>query len=273
MRNEKKTPMYGEVKSVERLTPTMIRVVLHNGELSNFAGTDATDAYINARFIPAHSPVQVPFGPHDLDGVLPEHRPRPRRFTIRRWDSERQELTIDFVAHGDVGFAGAWAQRTRPGDRLQFEGPGGSYRPSRDVDWHLFVGDESAFPAIAASIEALPPDAIAKALVVVDGPEDKLELDAQADVSVTWLYRNSSATPEMLLPGAVAAAEFPDGTFDVFVHGEAGEVRAVRKHLLIERGVEDSTASISPYWRRTFTDEAWREVKRGWMAEQSQDAA
>lgn len=271
MRNKNKNQMYGEVKSVERLTPTMIRIVLHNGQLSSFDGSNATDAYVNARFIPAESPVTVPFGPDDLEDLAPEHRPRPRRFTIRRWDSQRHELTIDFVAHGDVGFAGSWAQRATPGDRLQFDGPGGSYRPSNQVDWHLFVGDESAFPAIAASIEALPAGAIGKAFVVVDGPEDKLDIDAQADVSVTWLYRGASSAPELLLPEAVAAAEFFEGTFDVFVHGEAGEVRAVRKHLLAERGVDESTASISPYWRRTFTDEDWREVKRGWMVEQSQD--
>ena len=263
--------MYGEVKSVEKLTPTMIRVVLHNGELANFAGSNATDAYVNARFVPAGSPVEVPFGPDDLEGLAPEHRPRPRRFTIRRWDSQRHELTIDFVAHGDVGFAGSWAQRATPGDRLQFDGPGGSYRPSSQVDWHLIGGDESAFPAIAASIEALPAHAQAIAFVVVDGPEHELDIDAQADVALTWLHRDSSPAPELLLPEAVSSAEFPQGTFDVFVHGEAGEVRAVRRHLVGDRGVDESTASISPYWRRTFTDEAWREVKRGWMAEQARD--
>ena len=30
-------------------------------------------------------------------------------------------------------------------------------------------------------------------------------------------------------------------------------------------------SSISPYWRRTMTDEGWREVKRQWLAEQEQD--
>ncbi len=267
-----KSNMYAEVQTVERLSPSMVRVVLANGDLDHFEASDATDSYINARFLPHGSPVTVPFVGDDLDGLAPEHRPRPRRFTVRRWDQDRQELTIDFVAHGDVGYAGAWAQRAEPGDRLQFMGPGGSYRPSTDVDWHLFVGDESAFPAIAASVESLPAGAIAKVFVVVDGPENELDIESSADVEVTWLHRNSSAVDEDLLPLAVASAEFPKGTFDVFVHGEASETRAVRKHLIAERGVDPSTASISPYWRRTFTDEAWREVKRDWMAEQAADA-
>lgn len=263
--------MYAEVKTVEALSPSMIRIVLHKGELDHFEPSEATDAYINARFLPLGSPVAVPFETDDLDGIGAEHRPRPRRFTIRRWNGERQELSIDFVAHGDSGYAGSWAQRTAPGDRLQFSGPSGSFRPSTHVAWHLFAGDESALPAIAASLESLPPGAVAKTFVVVDGPDHELELSSEADVTVHWLHRNASPTPELLLPEAVAQATFPDGSFDVFVHGEAGEVRAVRKHLLTERSVDASTASISPYWRRTFTDEAWREGKRAWMAEQASD--
>ena len=64
----------------------------------------------------------------------------------------------------------------------------------------------------------------------------------------------------------------PGGTPDVFVHGEAAEVRAVRRHLLGDRGIRRAGTSISPYWRRTMTDEAWREVKAAWLAEQELDA-
>ena len=263
--------MYAEVQTVETLTPSMVRIVLGDGDLKYFEASPATDAYINARFIPEGSPVVVPFESDDLEGLDPESRPRPRRFTVRKWDEERQWLTIDFVVHGDEGYAGAWAQRAKPGDRLQFNGPSGSYRPSDEVDWHLFVGDESALPAIAASLESLPTGAVAKAFLVVDGPEHQLDLQSNADVSATWLHRKASNTPENLLLDAVASAQLPEGSFDVFVHGEAGEVRSVRKHLLAERNVDGSAASISPYWRRTYNDEAWREVKRSWMADQAED--
>ena len=71
---------------------------------------------------------------------------------------------------------------------------------------------------------------------------------------------------------AVEATALPSGVVDVFVHGEANEVRAVRKHLLGERGMPREGTSISPYWRRRFTDEAWREVKGAWLADVQQDA-
>ncbi|MEM9464848.1 MAG: siderophore-interacting protein [Actinomycetota bacterium] len=263
--------MYAEVQRVEQLSPTMVRIVLGGGELDAFEASPATDAYVNARFLPKDSPLSVPFTDDDLENVDRELRPKPRRFTVRRWDEAAKELTIDFVAHGDVGFAGRWAQRTEPGDRLQFSGPGGSYRPSDDVDWHLMVGDESALPAIGASLEALPAGRRADVIAVVDNADCEIEMPSDGDVNITWLHRDGADDIEALLPDAVAAHPFPEGAFDVFVHGEAAETRAVRKYLLAERGVTKDTASISPYWRRTYTDEAWREIKRDWIADQAND--
>jgi NADPH-dependent ferric siderophore reductase len=58
----------------------------------------------------------------------------------------------------------------------------------------------------------------------------------------------------------------------VFIHGEASEVRAVRHHLVTERGIDLRSASISPYWRRDHTDEQWRSIKPRWLADQETDA-
>lgn len=264
--------MYAEVHHVERLSRSMLRVHLSGGTLDAFEASPATDAYINARFLPTDSPLSVPFSTEDAAGVQAEHRPRPRRFTIRRWDPDTQLLSLDFVTHGDAGYAGTWAQRAQPGDRLQFSGPGGSYRPASDVDWHLLAGDESALGAIGASLEGLPEHARALVFVVVDGPADEVAMPTDADVDTIWLHRMGADHPETLLVDAIASSSFPPGRYDVFVHGEAGETRAVRRHLAAERGVDVDAASISPYWRRTFTDEDWRAVKRQWMTEQRADA-
>lgn len=263
--------MYGVVHDVERLTPSMVRIVLSVGDLEGFTPTGYADEYINISFVPEGAPYEVPFEPEDLDGIDAELRPKPRRYTVRAWDAERHQLTIDFVAHGDIGHAGRWAQRAEVGDRLQFKGPGGGYAPDPSAGWHLLVGDESAIPAIAVALERLDPGARAIALVVVDGPEHELRLDSPGDVDVVWLHRRDSPLPEKLLADAVAALVFPPGSVDAFVHGEADEVRSVRRHLLAERGLDASMASISPYWRRDHDDEAWRAVKRQWMAEQAAD--
>ena len=263
--------MYGEVRSTQRLTPSMVRVVLGGGDLDEFVPTPYSDQYINAQFIPAGAPYTAPFDPDDLEAVAAEYHPRARRYTVRRWDGDQRELTIDFVTHGDHGYAGPWAQQAQPGDCLQFKGPGGAYDPDPDAAWHLMAGDESALPAIGASLEALAPGARAVVLVVIDGPDDELAFTTLGDVSITWLHRRSAEDPIALLPNAVAGLDFAPGPVDVFVHGEAGEVRAVRKHLLSERGIDRKKASISPYWRRTMTDEEWRTIKSAWLADQAGD--
>jgi len=263
--------VYAEVKTVERLSPAMVRIVFGGGELADFEMVEATDAYINARFVPVDSPVQVPFDAEDIEDLEPALRPRPRRFTVRRWDPEHFELTVDFVAHGDVGYAGSWAQRAEPGDRLQFTGPSGSYRPGDELDWHLFVGDESALPAIGASLEALPAGKRAEVIVVVDDASCEIDLPTAGDARITWVHRAGADDIEAVLPDAVARHEFPTGSYDVFVHGEAAEVRAIRKHLLSSRDIDPDLVSLSPYWRRTLTDEAWRAVKKDWIAEQASD--
>lgn len=263
--------MYAEVHHVEELSPDLLRVVLTGGTLDQFESVAATDAYINARFLPAGSPVTVPFSQGDLADVADEFRPRPRRFTIRDWEPEQQMLSIDFVVHGDAGYAGSWAQRAQPGDRLQFEGPGGSYQPSSDVDWHLFVGDESALGAIGASLKSLTEDDRAVVFAVVERPGYEVDLPSAPGVLTRWLYRHGAADSETWVADIIAETEFPEGTFDVFVHGEAAEVRAVRRHLATDRGVDLDRASISAYWRRRHTDEAWRRSKRQWIADQAQD--
>jgi NADPH-dependent ferric siderophore reductase len=241
----------GEVVQVRRLTPSMVRVVLGGDGLAEFTPTPFTDQYVNALFPNPGS-----------------ERPAGRRYTIRAWDPETRQVTIDFVVHGDVGFAGRWADRAQPGDQLEIVGPTGAYAPDPAADWHLMVGDESALPAIAASLEAVPSGRTVLAVVVVDGPDHELELTCPGDLDLTWVHRTGE--PEQLVR-AVEALVFPGRRADVFVHGEAAEVRAVRRHLLADRGIPRDGASISPYWRRTMTDERWREVKREWLSEQELD--
>ena len=44
----------------------------------------------------------------------------------------------------------------------------------------------------------------------------------------------------------------------------ASAVRSVRRHLLAERGIPRAAVSISGYWKRTRTEEGWREDKPEW---------
>lgn len=259
--------MHGRVASTEVLTPNLVRVVLEGGDLADLVMPDATDAYINAAFRPAGAPYAEVFDPQTLRETHPDaEQPARRRYTVRAWDADAQRLTVDFVVHGGSGVAGPWASGAHPGDVLVFTGPSGGYRPDPAADWHLMIGDESALPAIAASLEALPAGARAVVRLVCDGPEHEIELTSPGAVDLAWLHRHGDEGDGSLLLAAIEALEFGDGTPFGFVHGEADEIRAVRRHLLEERGLTRQDLSCSPYWRRTMSDEAWRRIKRDYVA-------
>ncbi len=266
--------MHARVTTIQRLTPGLVRVVLGGGDLAGLVMPDATDAYVNVAIPPPHAPYDDVFDPADVRERFPKQTwPARRRYTVRSWDATRQELTLDFVVHGDTGVAGPWAAAVRVGDALVFEGPSGGYRPDAGADWHLMVGDESALPAIAASLEALPPGARVVVRLVCDGPEHEIELRSPGVVDLVWLHRAGVAADEDLLVSSLEGAVFPEGRVHAFVHGEAVEVRRIRRHLLGDRGLARADMSCSPYWRREMADEAWRAVKRDFVAAMETDVA
>lgn len=261
------------MRSVERVTPHMIRLVVGGPGLGDFSADQYTDHYIKLLFPAAGVTYPEPFDLQQIREQLPRDKwPSMRTYTVRRWDAGNRELTIDVVHHGDEGLAGPWAAQVQPGDDVHFTGPGGGYAPDPDADWHLLAGDESALPAIAASLERLPAGARAHVFIEVSGPGEEQKLETSGDASITWLHRDGSPPGDALVR-AVTGLEFPSGTPQAFVHGEAGSVKELRRFLLRERGVPRDRVSISGYWRLGQDEDGWQAGKREWnrQVEEEQD--
>ncbi|NGO78189.1 siderophore-interacting protein [Streptomyces sp. YC504] len=264
-----------EVVRSEQLTPHMQRVVLGGEGLARFAADEYTDHYIKLLFAPDGVDYPEPFDIQAIRAELPrEQWPVTRTYTVRAWDPELRELTVDFVIHGDEGLAGPWARDARPGDTIRFLGPGGAYTPSPTADWHLLAGDESALPAIAASLEQLPEGARVFAYVEVEDASEEQKVASPDGTHITYLHREGRRVGEALVE-VVRALDFPEGELHAFVHGEAGFVKELRRHLRIDRGVEREQLSISGYWRLGHTEDGWQASKREWNAqvEAEQEAA
>jgi NADPH-dependent ferric siderophore reductase len=199
-----------------------------------------------------------------------EHWPRIRTYTVRLWEPATRELTIDFVYHGDEGLAGPWAANARPGDPVAFLGPRGAYAPSAEADWHLMAGDESALPAIAASVEKLPDGAAAWVFIEVAGAEEEQKLATSGVAEVLWVHRGGRVVGEALVD-AVRAQDFPAGAVQAFVHGEATFVKELRHLLRVERGIAREQLSISGYWRRGTDEDGWQSSKREWNQRVDED--
>jgi len=264
-------PKHATVARAERLTPHMIRVVLTVDPAARLEIGDSTDHYVKLAFAPEGVTYAEPLDIEAIRRDLPrEQWPRTRTYTVRAWDEATREMTVDFVHHGDEGLAGPWAASVRPGDGIYFMGPGGGYAPDPAADWHLLAGDESALPAIAASVEQLPPGARAKVYVEVSGPDEEQKLASEGDVKTVWLHRGDRPIGEALVE-AVTALEFPPGDVHVFVHGEANFVKELRRHLRLDRGLPRERLSISGYWRRGADEDGWQSSKREWNQQVEQE--
>ena len=183
-----------EVLRTERVAPRLVRLVLGGPGAAVFSDNGFTDRYVKLVVPRPGVEYPTPFTVESVQAALPrEQWPAIRTYTVRRWDPVVRELWIDVVLHGDHGVAGPWAAAARPGDVIHLRGPGGAYAPAHDADWHLLAGDESALPAIASALEAMPVGVPAVVLVEVDGPEDEIALVSPAAADVRWLHRRAGA--------------------------------------------------------------------------------
>ena len=238
------------VQKVERLTPKMARVTL-GGDLAGFV-SGAYDDHVKVFFpLPGRNAPTMPEpGP---DGSPPEGAERSpgRDYTPRRYDAARNEIVIDFALH-DAGPATAWAEQAAPGQQLSVGGPRGSFVVPDDFDWYLFVGDETALPAIGRRLEELRPGARAIVVGAVSGPAEEQRFDSRASVETTWVHRPlSRAQDPAPLMDAVRAIALPNsGDGYAWAAGESQTAKLLRRHLLDERGLDKTWVKAAGYWKR-----------------------
>jgi NADPH-dependent ferric siderophore reductase len=252
----------------------MVRVVLGGAGFDTFNPSEFTDSYVKIVFVPADidlDPLPRPLTRDSFEALPAEKQPVIRTMTVRRADPAARELSIDVVVHGDHGVAGPWAAAAEPGQPVYLMGPSGAYAPDPGADWHLLAGDESALPAIAAALEALPADATGKAFIEIAGPEAEIDLSVPEGVQLNWIFRGGRADlagddragDQAPLIEAVTTTLWLPGQVQAFVHGEAQAVmHNLRPYIRKQRGVDAKWASISGYWRRGRTEETFRQWKK-----------
>ncbi|MFF0989234.1 siderophore-interacting protein [Kocuria nitroreducens] len=284
------------VRSRELLSPSMVRVVLGLDEPERYADIAPPEKYVKLVFLRPgtqhlgeENPGTADSGPEgpgaetpgstrpdtepggnpdywELKETLPgDRQPVTRHLTIRRYVPERHELWMDFVLHGDEGFAGPWAARTEPGDRIIALGPGGRWTPAPDAAWTLIAADDAAIPAALAVLEALPASAHGEVLLEVDSPGDVQPVSAPAGMAVHWVFRADVEPGEdAALARAVREAGWPAGPegVQVFAHGEREVMKALREELFTHRRLERDQVSLSGYWARGRTEDVFQAEKK-----------
>ncbi len=291
-----------------RLSPSFLRVTVTGPDLDGFGlgGADqrfklliAQDGHPFDDLLACTGPEWYPAWCALPDGA----RPHLRTYTVRAFrpagPAGQAELDVDVVLHGigpdgaageGAGPAAAWAARAVPGDELVLLAPdrpgsgrlwGVEWAPPAEADTLLLAGDETAVPAIAAIVEALPGDQRAVAVLEVPEGADILPLQLPDGVDVRWLARGDRPRGELLqaavhaalcelgiardVPGADPEAADPTDDGDgmvwevpeagahtrcyAWLAGEATVVRQLRRRLVRDLGVPRDAVAFMGYWR------------------------
>ncbi|MFF3326168.1 siderophore-interacting protein [Streptomyces sp. NPDC002889] len=258
-----------QVARTRRLGPSLVRVTFVGDSLKDFAAGGRDQSL--SLFLPHRgqdAPV-VPVDAGDLYAVLGAWRALPddvravmRSYTVREQRTEAGEVDIDFAVHEDGGPACRWALAAERGHRVTVLGPAVPdntavrCRPPEDTDWVLIWADETALPAAAAILEWLPADRKARVFLEVPHAGDRLSLNTDAGIDVTWLVREEGAASGV---EAVAGAELPAGVPYAWIAGESGSVKALRRHLVNDRGFDRRRVTFVGYWKRGLSEDGLRE--------------
>jgi NADPH-dependent ferric siderophore reductase len=232
------------VQQVQQLTPRMRRIVFGGPALAGF----------NWNGPAAH--IKLILG---IDS--PEMRAPSRTYTPRRFDAVRQELTVDFLLHGE-GPASTWAAQAQVGQPMLIAGPGRCYALDPEAAWLLLAGDESAIPAIATILDVVPDALPTQVLLEVNDAADEHAIAAvRPEIGIRWLPRaqpisghDGAARAGLELAAAVAAFRQPAGRGQIYVACEADAMRRIRAHLLVDRALPRESVTTRGYWKQGATD-------------------
>ncbi|GAA3838745.1 siderophore-interacting protein [Streptomyces chiangmaiensis] len=210
--------------------------------------------------------------PDDVGAVM-------RSYTLRALRRDPDEIDIDFVLHGvepgatvPAGPASRWASRAAPGDRVVLLGPAVEdnrairFRPPEDTDLIALWADQSAVPAATAILERLPPGTRVHAWLEAGHADDVQEVVTRADAEIIWLVHSASHRPEYVdgAPVALGLAALRDaglpeaGAPYVWIAGESGQIKELRRHFVGERGIDRRRVTFAGYWRHGLSEDQLR---------------
>lgn len=232
------------VRSVEALSPHMVRVVAGGDELEGFAIEEPASSV--RLLLPSEGSLVIPSWTGNQWEFSDGSRPPVRTITPRALDAAAGVLTLDIALH-ERGAASDWARSAAPGGEIAISGPAAGYRIDQAIESYLLAGDETALPAIGQLLEWLPPHAEVDVHVEIGDTDARQELPAHPLAAVWWHVARPESTPGSAFAEVIEALdELPDA---IWVAGEAAAVQRVRRHLFETRGLPRSSVSARGYWK------------------------
>ncbi|MFZ4928022.1 siderophore-interacting protein [Chryseobacterium sp. Mn2064] len=257
MRNFKAIQAEFTVSRKEYITPHYIRIFLTGEQVPLIENT--TIGVNNKILIPPKGVRQIHFPEFDYDTMQwkpqpEETRPSIRTYTHRGIDLEKNEIWIDFVAHGDEGPASAWAIESKPGDLLGVLMKDGKIELYGKADHYFLVADATGIPVLAAILEDLPTEAKGICIIEVHGKEDEQNLQTNADIQFIWIH-NEHPQQGSKLAEVVKEQVLPEGSRSGYVAAEFSSVKEIRRYLRKEKQWKQEELYAYSYWKSGVTED------------------
>lgn len=229
----------GTVRSQRLLGPHLRRLVIGGAGADGWRSSGVPDEAV-LLVVPDPATGTLTF-PCDYPGQ--DDYELTRWYTVRSYDAARDELTVDVVEHAR-GVVVDWARQALPGDEVGVSSVRHWYDRPDDAAWQLLLCDLTGLPAVGRILEERSAGLPTTVLVEVPEGADRIELpDVGADVH--WKVNpGESRLLDLLLEHGL-----PDTPGYVFVAGEAGATRDVRRHLRHTLGLPAGRYHVIGYWR------------------------
>ncbi|MEU1734069.1 siderophore-interacting protein [Streptosporangium sp. NPDC020145] len=228
-----KYAMEATVTVAQQVNPAMRRIRLETDQPVAFPYTPGQHVRIQLK------------DPLSVSGIL---RPAETLRTYTIWDLDPGRKAIELRIHlyaGD-GIGLKWARAARPGNRVTFWWPQGDFF-TREADYHVFVGEETAGAAFGPMIRALGASTEVYGVLESETPEHDLPMPGTPPLRRVHRHGAPAVTSPVLL-AAVAELDLPGNAGAAYVAGEARTCQLVRDFLVRERNWPRASIKTKPFW-------------------------
>lgn len=169
-----------------------------------------------------------------------------RSYSVWRHDPGTDLLVLRAHLAAD-GPGTRWAASACPGDSVFLRGPRRRLTVDHSARWHLFAGDETGAVPLLRMRGSLPGGA--GAFGVLEATDTAHRVPATGTSALQWVDRGTaSAVASAVLLGAVRDLRLPAGPGVAYLAGERDTCLALRRHLVLERGMPRRSVRVSLHW-------------------------
>lgn len=255
-----------QLKAREYITPNYIRLTLTGTDIAPYS--QCSVGANNKIFLPPKGEKQVLFPDKSIDNEAILNKIAIRRtYTHAGIDLEKNEMYLEFVAHGVEGPASDFAINATIGSSIGIAMKIQQMDLVPEKDFYYIAGDATALPVICAILKSIKPSAKGAVFLEVPSLEDRQEIEKPQGISIHWIINDKTKEDTLLADTAIAYLnnQEPNESRFSFVACEYSNVKKLRNFFRKDLKWAREELSAYSYWKygvaETKSEKARREEK------------